>query len=108
MNKLDKLTSTLLLGPGPSTVSPNVYKALSTTTITNDGSTLTVGDEATVSGGAGTGGRVSVNDISGAGVDEVIVNAAGTGYDIGDTITFSSGLPILIPIEIGNDLPCIP
>ena len=33
MNKLDNLTSTLLLGPGPSTVSPNVYKALSTTTI---------------------------------------------------------------------------
>ena len=33
MNKLDKLTSTLLLGPGPSTVSPNVYKALGTTTI---------------------------------------------------------------------------
>jgi len=68
-----------------------VSQGLSTTAITNDGSTLTVGDEATVSGGAGTGGRVSVNDISGAGVDEVIVNAAGTGYDIGDTITFSSG-----------------
>ena len=33
MNKLNNLESTLLLGPGPSTVSPNVYKALSTTTI---------------------------------------------------------------------------
>ena len=33
MNKLDNLTSTLLLGPGPSTVSPNVYNALSTNTI---------------------------------------------------------------------------
>ena len=33
MNKLKDLTPTLLLGPGPSTVSPNVYKALSTTTI---------------------------------------------------------------------------
>ena len=33
MNKLDNLKSTLLLGPGPSTVSPNVYKALSTHTI---------------------------------------------------------------------------
>jgi alanine-glyoxylate transaminase/serine-glyoxylate transaminase/serine-pyruvate transaminase len=33
MNKLDNLKSTLLLGPGPSTVSPNVYKALSTNTI---------------------------------------------------------------------------
>ena len=72
-------------------VKVTVSQGLSTTTITNDGSTLTVGDEATVSGGAGTGGRVSVLDISGAGVDEVIVDAAGTGYDIGDTITFSSG-----------------
>lgn len=33
MNKLDNLKSTLLLGPGPSTVSPNVYRALSTHTI---------------------------------------------------------------------------
>ena len=32
-----------------------VSQALSTTTITNDGSTLTVGDEATVSGGGGSG-----------------------------------------------------
>ena len=30
MNKLNNLKHTLLLGPGPSTVSPNVYKALST------------------------------------------------------------------------------
>jgi hypothetical protein len=68
-----------------------VSQGLSITAITNDGSTLTVGDEATLSGGAGTGGRIQVLDISGSGVDEVIVNAVGTGYEIGDTITFSSG-----------------
>ena len=33
MNKLKNIRKTLLLGPGPSTVSPNVYKALSTHTI---------------------------------------------------------------------------
>ena len=33
MNKLNDLRPTLLLGPGPSTVSPSVYKALSTHTI---------------------------------------------------------------------------
>ena len=33
MNKLNNLKHTLLLGPGPSTVSPNVYKALATHTI---------------------------------------------------------------------------
>ena len=38
---------------------------ISTTAITNDGSTLSVGDEATVSGGAGAGARVQVLDISG-------------------------------------------
>jgi len=68
-----------------------VSQGLSTTTITNDGSTLTVGDEAALTGGAGTGARVQVLDISGAGVDEVLVDAAGSKYEIGDTVTFSSG-----------------
>ena len=73
------------------TVKMTTSQALSGTTITNDGSTLTVGDEATLTGGAGAGGRVQVQDISGAGVSEVIVNAAGTNYQEGDTLTFSSG-----------------
>ena len=64
---------------------------ISTTAITNDGSTLSVGDEATVSGGAGAGARVQVLDISGGGIDEVVINAAGTGYQEDDTITFASG-----------------
>jgi hypothetical protein len=73
------------------TVKMTTAQVLSGTTITNDGSTLTVGDEATLSGGAGAGGRIQVRDISGAGVSEVIVNAAGTNYQEGDTLTFSSG-----------------
>ena len=73
------------------TVSMTTSSALGNTTITNDGSTLTVGDEATLTGGAGAGGRVQVLDIQGAGVSEVIVDAAGTGYEEGDTLTFSSG-----------------
>ena len=68
-----------------------VSQAVSSTTITNAGATLTVGDEATLSGGAGAGARIQVLDISGAGVDEVIVDAAGTGYQEGDVLTFSSG-----------------
>ena len=68
-----------------------VSQALATAVITNDGHTLTVGDEATISGGAGSGARVQVKDISGAGVDEVIVNAAGQNFQEGDTLTFSSG-----------------
>jgi len=69
----------------------SVSQGVSTTTITNAGATLTVGDEATVSGGAGAGARIQVRDITGAGVDEVIVNAAGTGYQEGDVLTFNSG-----------------
>ena len=73
------------------TIGVTVSQSLSTAVITNDGSTLTVGDEATITGGAGAGARVQVLDISGAGVSEVIVNAAGQNYEEGDTLTFSSG-----------------
>ena len=73
------------------TIGITVSQSLSTAVITNDGSTLTVGDEATLTGGAGAGARVQVLDISGAGVSEVIVNAAGANYQEGDTLTFSSG-----------------
>ena len=73
------------------TIGVTVSQSLSTAVITNDGSTLTVGDEATISGGAGSGARVQIQDISGAGVTEVIVNAAGQNFEEGDTLTFSSG-----------------
>ena len=73
------------------TIGVIVSQALATAVITNDGHTLTVGDEATISGGEGSGARVQVQDISGAGVDEVIVNAAGQNFQEGDSLTFSSG-----------------
>ena len=68
-----------------------VSQALSTAVITNDGNTLTVGDEATLTGGAGSGARIQVLDISGAGVSEVIVDAVGQNFQEGDVLTFSSG-----------------
>jgi len=73
------------------TIGITVSQALSTAVITNDGNTLTVGDEATLTGGAGAGARIQVLDISGAGVSEVIVNAVGANFEEGDTLTFSSG-----------------
>ena len=73
------------------TIGVTVSQALSTAVITNNGNTLTVGDEATLTGGAGAGARVQIQDISGAGVSEVIVNAVGENYEEGDTLTFSSG-----------------
>jgi hypothetical protein len=72
-----------------------ISQAISDTTITNDGSTMTVGDEATLTNGSedttGAGGRIQVLDISGAGVDSVIVDTAGTDYEESDILTFSSG-----------------
>jgi hypothetical protein len=73
------------------TIGVTVAQALSTAVITNNGNTLTVGDEAVLTGGAGAGARIQVLDISGAGVSEVITNAAGANYVEGDTLTFSSG-----------------
>ena len=73
------------------TIGVTVSQGLATVTITNDGGTLTVGDEATLTGGEGAGARIQIQDISGAGVDEVIVNAVGQNYQEGDTLTFSSG-----------------
>ena len=96
----DTLTGTFVNGAtvtGTSSADPDttigltVSQAVATTTITNDGNTLTVGDEATISGGGGSGARIQVQDISGAGVDEVIVNAVGQNFLEGDTLTFSSG-----------------
>ena len=73
------------------TIGVIVSQCLSTAVITNNGNTLTVGDEATLTGGAGSGARIQVQDLSGAGVSEVIINAVGANFEEGDTLTFSSG-----------------
>ena len=97
---LETITGTFVNGAevtGISNVDPDttigitVSQSLATAVITNNGSTLTVGDEATITGGAGSGARVQIQDISGAGVSEVIVNAVGENFEEGDTLTFSSG-----------------
>ena len=72
-------------------VKMTISSVISTTSITNDGVTLTVGDEATITGGAGAGARIQVLDLSEGGVTEVIVDTPGTGYAKGDVLTFSSG-----------------
>ena len=58
-----------------------VSAAISDTTITDSGSTLAVGDEATISGGGnGEGARIQVLDIQEGGVDEVLINDDVTNY----------------------------
>ena len=78
---LETITGTFVNGAevtGISNIDPDltigitVSQALSTAVITNNGNTLTVGDEATLTGGAGAGARVQIQDISGAGVQKLL------------------------------------
>jgi hypothetical protein len=83
-----------------------ISSAIAAATITNDGSTMTVGDEATLTNGSGdttgAGGRVQVLDIAGAGVDSVIIDAAGTDYEESDVLTFSSGTAEAVIAIVGG------
>ena len=56
--------------------------------ITNDGNLLSTGDSITFSG-AGNGAIIQVDNVGSGGVTEVLIDDAGTGYAIGDDITFT-------------------
>ncbi len=60
-----------------------------TLTITNDGILSAENDNVIVTGG-GTGSIIQVNAIGNGGISEFIIDDAGTGYEIGDTLTFNN------------------
>ena len=60
-----------------------------TTTISNDGSLYNETDTINVVGG-GQGAIVQVDAIGRGGVEEIIIGAGGTGYEIGDDIIFTN------------------
>ena len=60
-----------------------------TTSITNDGNLYASGDLITLTGG-GTGATMQVNDVGRGPITEIIVDTAGSGYEIGDSITFTN------------------
>ena len=57
--------------------------------ITNDGNLLSSGDSITFSG-AGNGAIIQVDNVGSGGATEVLIDDAGTGYAIGDDITFTN------------------
>ena len=57
--------------------------------ITNDGNLLSPGDSITFSG-AGNGAIVQVDNVGSGGITEILLDDAGTGYAIGDSITFTN------------------
>ena len=56
--------------------------------ITNDGNLLSSGDKITFSG-AGNGAIIQVDNVGSGGITELLIDDAGTGYAIGDSITFT-------------------
>jgi len=59
-------------------------------TITNDGVFYNEGDTVTITGG-GNDAIIQVDAIGSGQIDEVVVDSAGTGYEVGDVVNFSSG-----------------
>ena len=70
-------------------IKANITGIPSTTTITNDGSLYNVADTVTVTGG-GQGAIVQIDAVGRGGVTEFVIDAAGTGYSIGDDIIFTN------------------
>ena len=58
-------------------------------TITNDGHLYSTGDTIPITGG-GTGATMQVNDTGRGGIESIIIDTVGSGYEIGDTITFTN------------------
>ena len=60
-----------------------------TITISNDGSLYNVNDSVTITGG-GTGSIIQVDAIGNGGITDFIIDNAGTGYEIGDSLVFNN------------------
>ena len=58
-------------------------------TITNDGSLYNLTDLLTVTGG-GSGASIAIDDIGSGGVTEIIIDNAGSGYSVGDNLSFTN------------------
>ena len=59
-------------------------------TITNDGSLYNVNDTITISGGGGTDAAARVEAVGTGPLTDIIISAGGTGYAVGDSVSFST------------------
>ena len=58
-------------------------------TITNDGGLLSSSDAITLTGG-GQSAIIQVDNVGSGGITEILIDDAGTGYEIGDDLTFTT------------------
>src|SRR6056300_542476 len=65
-----------------------VATILNQISITNDGALYTTSDTVTITGG-GTNAAASITELGTGGVTSIVVETAGTGYEIGDSVTAS-------------------
>ena len=59
-------------------------------TLTNDGALYRAGDTVTVTDTGGNGAIIQVNEVGHGSLDEIIIDAGGSGYEIGDEIVFAN------------------
>ena len=71
-------------------VSLSVSSIIDNKTITNDGGLYSEDDDIALTAG-GTGATLKVGTIGPGTIQEVVVNAGGSGYAVGDTVNFDSG-----------------
>jgi len=70
-------------------IKANVTGVPGTKTITNDGTLYTTSDLITITGG-GVGASITINDIGSGGISEIIIDDAGSGYTVGDNLSFTN------------------
>ncbi len=58
--------------------------------ITNDGALYSSGDLVTLTDTGGTGAIVQVNEVGHGKIDEIVIDAGGTGYEVGDALVFNN------------------
>jgi len=57
--------------------------------VTNDGALYTSGEALTITGG-GSGASINIDDIGRGGITDIFIDAAGSGYEIGDDLVFTN------------------
>jgi hypothetical protein len=70
-------------------IKANITGIPGTKNITNDGSLNTITDTITLTAG-GEGALFQIDDIGPGAITEIVVDNKGTGYEIGDTLTFTN------------------
>ena len=70
-------------------IKANVTGIPGTKNITNDGSLNTITDTITLTSG-GEGALFQIDDIGPGAITEIVIDNKGTGYEIGDTLTFTN------------------